>query len=223
MSELLGLFLGLFLMGAVASLSVCTVSCLGTLAPMILADGRGFRTGIMESFIFMSGKIILYATLAAVVAWSGSRLPPQLLFYTAPVSGGFLILLGLYLHFRTDPKGQCHRNKIQKAHFSFRTGKQSLRSTLLFLTGLFTSLLPCPALLALLTLASRANSVAVGFLYGLTYGVGLLLSPILFAGGGLSMIAKKIHMESAGVIPVVRAVAAAVIIISGIRMVSLSL
>lgn len=218
---------GIFVIGVASSLSVCTLSCLGYLAPVLITDGFSFRSGVQESFLFMSGKILLYAVLGGFVAWSGSRIPSLALEYTTPVSGGFLILLGLWLHFRKGGSAnQClHSGNIPRnmsGADNENSPNKSRRGALLFLTGLFTSLIPCPAVMAMLTLASRADSVALGFSYGLSYGVGLLVSPVLIAGGGLSMMAQKIRLQASEVTWLIRTIASAVIIISGIRMTSLS-
>lgn len=243
MSELFSLLI----VGAAASLSICTFSCVGYLAPVLLAEGAGWRSGVRESFLFMSGKILLYTTLGGMAAWTGSKIPPQAMTYGLPVSGAFLILLGVWLYVRRETERKCARaggterfrlnphgnantdvgrtagpglvSRITAGRFAVR---QPGRGGVLFLGGLLTSLVPCPAVLALLTLAAAAPSVLLGFAYGLAYGVGLLVSPVLLAGGGLSLMARRIRLEAASMASVIRTVSAVVIILSGIRMLSLS-
>lgn len=229
---------GLLIVGAAASLSICTFSCLGYLAPVLLTEGAGFRAGVRESFLFMSGKILLYSTLGGMAAWSGSQIPPAVMTYGLPFSGGFLILLGLWLRFRSKTRPQCAHGGatgrpggrsggrfggLLDGRVALRFAVRPLgRGGVLVLGGLLTSLVPCPAVLALLTLAAAAPSVPLGFAYGLAYGTGLLVSPVLLAGGGLSVMAHRIRLEAASMASVIRTVAAAVIILSGIRMISLS-
>lgn len=216
-------WVGLIVIGATASFSVCTFSCLGTLAPVILTEGAGFRAGVLESLLFMSGKILLYSTLGAVAAWSGTRLPPSALYYSTPLSGAFLIFLGLWLRFGRSREGLCQQSRVAREIRYAARRTPSVRAAFLFLAGLGTSLLPCPAVLALLTLASGTHSIATGFLYGLSYGIGLLVSPVLIAGGGLAVIARKIRLEIAGLSPLIRTISAAVIIMSGVRILTISM
>lgn len=201
MSEILGLFV----IGAGASVSICTFACLGYLAPVLLSEGDGFRVGLSQSLAFLGGKILLYALLGAIVGWSGSHLFPTANGGAGFVTGAFLILLGFWFHFRRE--GSCH-NRPRPRH----TG-------LLMLTGAFTSILPCPAVLTMLALAAQSGSATLGLLYGLSYGAGLLLSPVILAGGGLSMISRDIRIRAAEFFPLIRTIAAGIIIISGLRLI----
>ncbi len=215
---------GLLIIGIASSLSVCSISCIGYLAPVLITEGATFRTGIQDSFLFMTGKILLYATMGGIVAWSGSRIPESAIRVTTPMTGGFLILLGLWLHFRRGDRGiSCHSARHNRADDTGTYKNRSIRGGLLFFSGLLTSMIPCPSVMALLTMASRADSAILGFGYGLTYGIGLLVSPVLIAGGGLSVIAQKIRLQASEITWMIRTISSAIVIISGIKMILLVL
>ena len=171
--------IGLFLLGSFYGTTVCSISCLPYLSPFLLTTGNGFKDGILSSFTFFIGKLVIYTTLGGCAAFLGNA---WMFYKEMPVGyimGIVLIIVGLFLPFVAG--GKCHK----KARFM---GK----SASLFLLGLSTSLIPCPPLVAIFALAAKEGSIISGVSYGLSYGLGLTLSPVLIAGGCLSLISKKI-------------------------------
>ncbi len=198
MSDLLGLFLIGMLYGA----TTCSITCLPVLGPYLLNTGTGFRNGITSSLIFLNGKLAAYAAMGGVAAWFGSVLLPDK-GIAKIIMGLTLIAAGIYLPFAA--RGKCLRER------------HAGRKLSLFVLGASTSLVPCPPLLALFALAAREGSLVSGVAYGSVYGLGLALSPLLIAGGGIAMISEKLRAEAKGFIPYLQGFSVLLLLVMGLR------
>ena len=87
----------------------------------------------------------------------------------------------------------------------------------LFLLGISTSLIPCPPLVTMFLLAAKNGSVFLGVSYGIIYGLGLILSPIIIAGGGITVISKTIKTEVKGFVPYLQGISVVMIVIMGAK------
>ncbi|MFH1953218.1 MAG: sulfite exporter TauE/SafE family protein [Pseudomonadota bacterium] len=197
--------IGLFLLGLLYGATICSISCLPYLGPYLLSTGKGFKDGIFSTFTFLTGKLVVYATLGGCAAFLGNVWMFHEEMPVGYIMGIVLIIVGLFLPFVAG--GGCHK----KARLM---GK----SASLFLLGISTSLIPCPPLVAIFALAAKEGSIISGVSYGLSYGLGLTLSPVLIAGGCLSLISKKIKLEALGFIPYMQGLSVLIIVIMGIRL-----
>jgi len=91
------------------------------------------------------------------------------------------------------------------------------RGTLMAL-GAATSLLPCPPLLGLLALAADAGSMTAGAACGASFGLGLVCSPLVVAGGGLGLIARHLRLEVCGMQTILQLFACLMLITMGLRL-----
>lgn len=171
---------GLFALGLTYGLTVCSLTCLPYLAPYLMGTGTGFKNGMASSLIFMSGKLIVYAALGGIAAFIGHSL--DLGRNSAMIMG--LILVGVGLSMPLVKRHKCQK-KCQTV------GK----NISLLAMGAGSSLVPCPPLAAIFMLAAQRGSVSEGVFYGLVYGLGLLISPLIIAGGGLSFISSSIRQQ----------------------------
>lgn len=195
---------GLFMLGLIYGTTVCSLTCLPYLCPYLLSTGRGFTDGVKSSLLFLSGKIFFYATIGGLSAYLGSVLMFDKSVSAKWIMGIAIIAFGLSIPFVS--KDSCC-NKRQAV------GK----NTSLFLTGISTSLIPCPPLVTMFLLAVKKGSLISGISYGLIYGLGLTLSPLIIAGGILSAISKNIKIEATGFMPYMKAFSIVMIIILGAR------
>ena len=199
---------GLFLMGMAYGATVCSLTCLPCLGTYLMGCGNGFRDGVIASLFFMLGKVASYTIFGGLAGLLG-----QVLTLTAGqqriIPGIALIGAALMLPFMSS-------DGCKKQYGT--TGKR----TSLLLLGMATSLVPCPPLAAILLLAAKDGSWFIGAGYGLLYGTGLMLSPLLIAGGGLALIAKKIRLELAGIKPWLQGAAMLIMIIMGMQVLSAS-
>nr|MBF0221128.1 sulfite exporter TauE/SafE family protein [Desulfobulbaceae bacterium] len=171
---------GLFVLGMAYGLTVCSLSCLPYLAPYLMGTGTGFNAGIINSICFMSGKLFVYATLGGVAAFIGHSI--NFGQTSSTIMGLIIIGAGLSMPF-------VNRNRCQK-----KCPTKAKNVSMLAL-GIGSSLMPCPPLAAIFTLAAQRGSVTQGVLYGLVYGLGLILSPLIIAGGGVAFVSSAIRQK----------------------------
>ncbi len=199
---------GVFLLGLAYGATVCSLTCLPCLGTYLMGCGNGFRDGVIAALYVMLGKVASNTKFGGLAGMLG-----QVLTLTAGqqriIPGIALIGTALMLPFMSP--GGC---KQQHAEAGKRTS--------LLLLGMATSLAPCPPLAAILLLAAKDGSWFIGAGYGFLYGTGLMLSPLLIAGGGLALIAKKIRLEFAGFKPWLQGAAMLIMIIMGMQVLSAS-
>lgn len=169
----------IFFLGLVYGATLCSLTCLPLLTPFLVGAGRGFADGLRTSLIFLAGKLLTYTALGGMAAWLGQSLElgnrqPLLLGLTL-IAAALLIPL------------------VSNRPCGSRCGV--LGRTPLFLLGVVTSFAPCPPLATLFVLAAKEGVVAHGLLYGLFYGLGLTVSPLLLVGGGLALIGDRIRQQ----------------------------
>jgi cytochrome c biogenesis protein CcdA len=193
---------GVFLLGLTYGATVCSLTCLPCLGTYLMGCGNGFRDGLIASMFFMLGKVASYTIFGGLAGLLG-----QVLTLTDGqqriIPGIALIGAALMLPFMSA--GGCQQQQM--------AGKR----TSLLLLGMATSLAPCPPLAAILLLAAREGACYTGAGYGFLYGTGLMLSPLLIAGGGLALIAKQIRLEFTGFKPYLQGATMLIMIIMGMQ------
>lgn len=195
---------GLFLLGLLYGTTVCTLTCLPYIGPYLLSTGRGFADGVKSSFLFLSGKLTCYMSIGGLSAYLGNVLGLDRE-TTKWIMGIAIIAFGLSIPFVS--RGECCKK-----------GQVIGKGISLFLLGVSTSLIPCPPLVTMFLLAAKNGSVISGISFGLIYGLGLTLSPLIIAGGGLSIISKIIKIEVKGFVPYMQTISMVIMVILGIKM-----
>ncbi len=195
---------GLFLLGLLYGTTVCSLICLPYLGPYLLSTGRGFGDGVKSSLFFLAGKLACYAVIGGFSAYLGSVLMLDKSVSAKWIMGIAIIAFGLSIPFVS--KGECRKK-----------GQAIGKGISLFLLGVSTSLIPCPPLITMFLLAAKNGSVFSGISYGLVYGLGLTLSPLIIAGGGLSIISKIIKTEVNEFVPYMKGVSVLMIVMMGAK------
>ena len=199
---------GLFLVGIINGLTVCSLSCMHYLAPFLLSTGNGFKDGVSSSAFYLSGKVVSYGALGGFAAYLGKIVTENLNHSGRYIMGGSLIVFALILPL------------FKQKSCAQKGGKSALgRRFSLFGIGISTSLVPCPALASLFLLAADNGSILMGLLFGLVYGMGLMVSPLLIAGGGIALIAQKINLEVNEFMPYLRGLSMIVILLLGVNLI----
>lgn len=196
---------GLFFMGLFYGTTVCSMSCLPYLSPYLLSTGTGFKEGVVSSAAFLGGKLISYSILGGVAAYLGHTLMIKDFLPAKSILGITIIIVGLSIPFIN--RGGCQK----KSHV---IGKRMS----LFTLGVSTSLIPCPTLLSMFLLAAKEGSVIYGASYGFIYGLGIAVSPLILAGGGLSLISERLKIEVKGFIPYLQGISVLIMVLTGIKM-----
>ena len=195
---------GLFTLGLVYGTTVCSMTCLSYLGPYLLGTGNGFRDGMISSLSFGLGKICCYMFLGGLAGYLGQKLT----YSPAHTWAMGLILIGVALSMPYVARRNC-RNKCRQG---------SKRASLMTL-GAATSLVPCPPVLAILTLAASQGSMVSGMSFGLFYGLGIIISPLVLFGGGLSLISQKLRQEVKSFMPWIQGMAMTIMVLMGVNMI----
>jgi cytochrome c-type biogenesis protein len=191
---------GLFTLGLVYGATVCSMTCLSYLGPYLLGTGNGFRDGVISSLSFGLGKICCYVFLGGLAGYLGRELTSS----PAQTLTMGIILIGVAISMPFVAKRSC-RDKCHQG---------SKRASLLTL-GAATSLVPCPPVLAILTLAASQGSMVTGMGFGLFYGLGIIISPLLLIGGSLALVSKKLRQEVKSFMPYIQGLTMAIMILMG--------
>ena len=177
---------GLIILGMVYGGSVCSLTCLPYFGPYLMSTGNSFGDGLVSSLVFVFGKLCSYSALGGAAAMLGRAVTLDRSHNV--VMGITLLCVAMTLPLVT--RGGC-RNRCQVL------GKRGS----LFVLGVVSSLVPCPPLIAIFLLAANKGTLLGGISYGLFYGLGLMVSPMLIIGGGLAMISESIKKKARLFVP----------------------
>jgi cytochrome c biogenesis protein CcdA len=160
-----GLF-SVWVLGLSVGLTTCTAACMPYLGTWAMGQGRGGASSMFDTGAFALGKILAYAVLGGLAGILGETL-------TKVLNGGLghyligasAILAGLWMIWpRSRPQG-CNRARQGERLHPFGM-------------GFALSFTPCAPLAALLTACAASNDPAMGFLYGMIFGLGAALTPL---------------------------------------------
>lgn len=179
----------IFLLGLVYGLTTCSLSCMPYLAPYAIGMGGGFREGIRGSITFVSGKVFTYSLMGAIAAYFGSEVIKFNADTVSYIFGITLIYIGLSMLLKKEKSG-CSGKGFKK-----RLSERYFGRFPFFTLGMMTSLLPCLPLSALFLMTANSGSGYIGAVYGFLFGIGLIVSPIILAGGFLGFLSGRLGLE----------------------------
>ena len=165
-----------WLLGVSMGLTACTVTCLPFMGTWAL--GRASRTAeaFRHAAVFLAGRLLMYTLLAASAGLAGQGLAKMLggvwgnlLIGGASIGAGVWLLLGARIRSCASRPAA-----VQSVRFHGRADAAPP-----FALGATLALTPCTPLASLLALAAQSGSVAQGAGYGLAFGLGAALTPIL--------------------------------------------
>jgi len=166
-----------WLLGVSMGLTACTVTCLPFMGTWALGRASGQREAFLHTGVFLGGRVFTYTLLAALAGAVGLGLAKSLGgSWGNALIGSASILGGLWL---LKPGGKVCASSASGpavATIHFRRKTDSLPP--LFL-GAALSLTPCTPLASLLMLAANAGSALQGAAFGLAFGLGAAMTPIL--------------------------------------------
>jgi len=179
----------IWLLGVSMGLTACTVTCLPFMGTWALGRASGQREAFLHTGVFLAGRVTTYTVLAMLAATAGNGLAQALGgSWGNALIGSASILAGLWLLVR--PAGRSCAIPINTAGWTgavppaptFQPVRFHRKKTdglpPLFL-GAALSLTPCTPLASLLALAAQTNSPAQGASYGLAFGLGAAMTPLL--------------------------------------------
>jgi thiol:disulfide interchange protein DsbD len=181
--------MNIFILGLLYGFTICSLSCMPYLAPYAIGAGGGFSEGVKGSVTFVSGKIFTYSLLGGIAAYFGNEVITLNTNTVSYMLGAVLVAVGVSM-LRKKKKGSCSDSRIKKKIIRQYSGRLPL-----FTLGVMTSLLPCLPLSALFLMAANSGIIYKGAAYGFLFGSGLIISPIILAGGFLGFLSGRLGME----------------------------
>lgn len=166
-----------WLLGVSMGLTACTVTCLPFMGTWALGRASGQREAFLHTGVFLGGRVFTYTVLATVAGAAGLGLAKAMGgTWGNGLIGAVSILAGCWLLFKPPGKACGATSMPGVAPLRFRRKTDSL-PPLFF--GAALSLTPCTPLASLLLLAANTGSALHGAAYGLAFGLGAALTPII--------------------------------------------
>lgn len=174
----------LFVTGLFMGIGPCLAFCGPILFPYIAGSKRSWLGGLKDILVFSASRVVVYGILGLLVSSIGYFLTevissPKFNLIKYLGAGTFVLLLGIIMMLGRTRLPFCrilHRETIER----------SARSMILL--GILIGVSPClPLLGALTTIAGLAKGPFIGAFWGLSFGLGTVISPLiilaLVAGG----------------------------------------
>jgi thiol:disulfide interchange protein DsbD len=169
-----------WLLGVSMGLTACTVTCLPFMGTWALGRASGQTEAFVHTGIFLAGRVTTYTVLAALAGAAGIGLAKAMggTWGNAAI-GGASILAGLWLLAKPAGKACGAVPPAPTLVAPIRIQRRKTDSLPPLFLGAALSLTPCTPLASLLALAAHAGSAAQGAGYGLAFGLGAAMTPIL--------------------------------------------
>ena len=181
--------LELFITGFLLGWGPCLVYCTAILAPYLAGTKTGWKEGLLSSVVFSAGRLIAYMLLGAVAGFSGRifsslYMTGNFSVYAQLAGGLFVFLLGLTI---IMGKGKS----ISLCKYINKHNNESL-----FLLGILIGLAPCAPLMgSLVYILLKSGNIIEGAVYGLSFGLGTSLSPVLIIGAAAGFLPKRVILN----------------------------
>lgn len=167
----------LFLLGFSAAFGPCIAHCSLLILPHIAGTARGWKEGLRAILVFLFVRMAIYGVMGLLAGLLGRIFIEQLLQFERSIMiiGGLVVTsIGLYIIFWRKRSGHCRAGSRR----SVPGGANGAA-----ILGLCTGILPCLPLLGAITyIALHAQYPWQGALYGLAFGMGKLISPLIPLG-----------------------------------------
>lgn len=177
-------YTALFVTGLFMGLGPCLAFCGPILFPYIAGSKRSWLGGLKDILIFSASRVVIYGflgLLASSIGYFLAELIPSPKFNLIKYlgTGIFVLLLGIIMILGRTRFFFCrllHRETIERSTKS------------MVLLGILIGVSPCPPLIGVLTtIAVEAKGPFMGTFWGLSFGLGTVISPLiilaLVAGG----------------------------------------
>lgn len=170
-----------WLLGLGLGMTACTVTCLPYMGAWVLGRERG--TVLADTAVFLSGRIAAYATLGLLAGLAGAWLTTVLEQGIGHLAiGAVSLVAGLWLMLGRTRRG-CGAS---------RRGRSSPLAM-----GFALSLTPCAPLASLLAFSAQSGSALSGVAYGLAFGLGAAVTPMLVLLPALGWFGQRLRESRA--------------------------
>lgn len=210
MLESAGIF-SAWLLGLSLGLTACTVSCLPYMGAWVMARERSLV--MSDTGLFLAGRVSAYALLGLTAGLAGVWLDNTLRSGVGHVAiGAASISAGLWLLVGEARHRPCSAAKGSKAG-----GAPP------FALGFSLSLTPCTPLASLLAVAAQSGSAPLGAAYGLAFGLGAAVTPLLLVLPLLGVFATRLKAHQGWLSLWLKRGAGVVLIVLGVYRIGLAM
>lgn len=207
-----------WLLGVTMGFTACTVSCLPFLGSWVLGRASGSREALQHTIIFLIGRLTSYMLLGAAAAIAGAKLTKAIGEASGNMAIGaacFMMALWLLFMVAHDVKPRLSSPSVIT---TIRLQRRRPSATLPpFFLGASLALAPCAPLATLLALAAHGKDGWQGAGYGLAFGIGAMMTPLLLISPLCGDFARRLKERQPWLRPWLRVGAAAILILSGLR------
>ncbi|MEW5770975.1 MAG: sulfite exporter TauE/SafE family protein [Pseudomonadota bacterium] len=170
-----------WLLGLSLGLTACTVTCLPYMGAWVMARERGAVLG--DTAAFLAGRVAAYALMGLAAGLAGAWLARLLQGGVGHVAiGAASLAAGLWLLFGRQRRGCAAGRGAQASPLAI---------------GFALSLTPCAPLASLLAFAAQAGSPGGGLAYGLAFGLGAAVTPLLVVLPALGWFGQRLRESRA--------------------------
>lgn len=174
--------LSAWLLGLSLGVTACTVSCLPYMGAWVMARERGMV--LADTGLFLAGRVSAYALLGLAAGLAGAWLADVLRSGAGHLAiGSVSIAAGLWLIVSEGRHRRCGVARVSGAPP--------------FALGFSLSLTPCTPLASLLAVAAQSGSAPLGAAYGLAFGLGAAVTPLLLVLPLLGRFATRLKTQQA--------------------------
>lgn len=166
-----------WLLGLGLGMTACTVTCLPYMGAWVLGRERG--TVLADTAVFLTGRVTAYTSMGLLAGLAGVWLTTVLeqgighiAIGAASLAAGLWLLIG-------KPRRGCAAS---------RQGRASPLAM-----GFALSLTPCAPLASLLAFSAQSGSAVSGMAYGLAFGLGAAVTPMLLLLPALGWFGQRLR------------------------------
>ena len=183
----------LFLSGIFFGAGPCLASCGPLILSYIIGTKKNFKDSLKIWLVFSFARVCVYLVLGLIAGLIGQFVLDR--FYQSKAvnflyvfTGLFVVTIGIFMIF-----GKKFNFKICKRLDSYLIGNNTKS---IFLLGLLIGIMPCGPLLGIIGfIAAVSKNYSQGLLYGASFGIGTVISPMIllafFAGAIPKLLSSK--------------------------------
>ena len=180
-----------FVMGITMGFTACLLTCAPLMSAYVIGTKSSWHDAFKQTILFSAGKLLGYMSLGAVSGFSGKMLErieryifqDNYVYYSELLIGISFIILAVYLALKKD---KVHSDGCKIRKHGWDKG--------LLVIGFLIGISPCPPLIIMYTTISLlTRTIVEGTLYGLIFGLGNFVSPLLLVGPLTGILGKYVY------------------------------
>ncbi|PKO94093.1 MAG: cytochrome C biogenesis protein [Betaproteobacteria bacterium HGW-Betaproteobacteria-1] len=156
-----------WMLGLSMGLTACTATCLPFMGTWMIGRGSGARLALRDTSAFLAGRVTAYSLLGAVAGAAGKWLADTL---AGGIGHAVIGLAGIAAGAWLLHSDETHRSCGTRRAFAEAPP---------YAMGFALSMTPCVPLATLLAVCAQAGSTTQGAGYGLAFGFGAAVTPML--------------------------------------------